>query len=365
MASHFDVLQQFLDEPRGGGGQYLKIEEGEYDIRLLPDENLEYMGQPSRFFTKDVVYWYTVDDERQRKLSPKTFGEQCPLTDLEKEFPDIKTVTRNRKIFQESDTFLFPVLLLKVNPKDPSDFDVVGPRIMQTTYTLAKDIISLINSRDFKTIGENSIADLEEGHNINIIRKGKSLDTKYTVNPWRQPVAFDEAWLDEAPDIMEGLLTAKIGYDELRADLEEFLFGGQFEFAAPEAEEEEEAVAYEEAEEAEAEEAEAEAEAEEPEAEEPVRKVAPVKKMKLVAPAKKTAPGRPAAGAKPKGKGGRPPGSKNKPKTAPKAATKKVVKKAPQRVAPKGVPRKVTSNGAATRTAAKPTAKDRKIPVLK
>ena len=389
MASHFDVLQEFLDEPRGGGGMYLKIEEGEYDVRLLPDENLEYMGKPSRFFTKDIVYWYSVGDERMRKLSPKTFGEPCPLDDLEKEYPDIKTVTGNRKLFQKSDTFLFPVLLLKVNPDDPADFDIVGPRVMQCTYMLAKEIISLINSRDFKAIGDDSIADLDEGHNINIIRKGKQLDTKYTVNPWRKPVAIHEDWLDEMIDIMETLHTAQIGYDELRSDLEDFLFDGEFEFDKEEEEPEEPVIDYEE-EEYEEEEPEEEEEEEEPEppakkrpGRKPAARKAPAKapaKRKPGRPARKAAapsaakrkPGRPpakkaaaaAAAAPAKRKPGRPPREAAAEAPAKKAPAKKAAaKKAPAKRGPKRVA--ASSNGAPKRRPGRPSAKDKELPQLK
>jgi len=218
----FDVLQEFLDEPRGGGLYLSPSKEGEYHIRLLTDPNLTFRGKPQRFFAVEYSYWLGSGKGATKLLNPKTFGDDDPLDEIEKEADaETKAIIGNYKLFRKSENYLFPCVHLK------EDGTPIGFRIFQCSYSCASKIVALINNRDFKDIGPDSIADIDEGHNIRIVRKGLQLDTEYSVTAYRKPSAISDEYFDDVDnnsimDALEKQMGAE-DYDSITDKLWEYL----------------------------------------------------------------------------------------------------------------------------------------------
>jgi len=218
----FDVLQEFLDEPRGGGLYLSPSKEGEYHIRLLTDPNLTFRGKPQRFFAVEYSYWLGSGKGATKLLNPKTFGDDDPLDAIQKEADaETKAIIGNYKLFRKSENYLFPCVHLK------EDGTPIGFRIFQCSYACASKIGALINNRDFKDIGPDSIADIDEGHNIRIVRKGLQLDTEYSVTAYRKPSAISDEYFDDVDnnsimDALEKQMGAE-DYDSITDKLWEYL----------------------------------------------------------------------------------------------------------------------------------------------
>lgn len=219
----YDVIQEFIDEPRGNN-LFLDLKEpGEYFIRLLPDPDLEYRGKPNRFFACEYAYLIGSGETRRKIQSPKTFGGECPFDEIEKEADaDTKKILGNYKLFRKLEQYLFPCLLLKNDPVNNKN-KIVGFRILQTNRVLAVELAKWINNPDYTEIGEDGIADLDEGYDLKIVREGKQLLTKWEVKPARKSSKVPAKWLDEMTSIMDMLEKNALSYEEVEEELLDYL----------------------------------------------------------------------------------------------------------------------------------------------
>lgn len=224
----YDVVQQFLDTPRGND-LYLNLSEpGEYHIRLITEPGLQMMGKNNKFFTVEYAFLIGVGESRKKLMNPKTFGEEDVLIAVEAEADKTeKKILGNWKIFRKIEQYLFPCFLLKVDNKT-RETTVVGFRILQANYKLAKEIAKLINDPEYMEISDDGIADLEDGYNIKIIREGKKLATEWTVRPARDPsdIYDDFEELESTiKDIQETLDKNEITFDECYEEIMDYLEG--------------------------------------------------------------------------------------------------------------------------------------------
>lgn len=220
-----DALAQLGNKVSRGDTSYLdasKVLNPNLHVRLM-------MGHPNMkgipFFFEEG-YWIN----KQRYVSPKTFGEPCPIAEEIEEAealgdPEIDQLLSSR-LFSDKPTIMAPVLALKVDDQ----YNVTGVqgdkvKILQMGKMLFGEMYGVLTGTP--QISPSTILDPKEGYNMILTKSGSGMSTQYTAKIWMRPTEFDPEWFDleGIPDIVE--LTRKKLKPEniLRAAIRNFLYG--------------------------------------------------------------------------------------------------------------------------------------------
>lgn len=186
-------------EKGGGDYSYLKIKDGDNNIRIMPpnDAGIWYIG---------TAYHYEVGPDKETVLCPKKteaeFGgnKPCPICELVSKLyktgdPDDKEMAQD---LASTKRFFLNALDLD----DPA----AGVQILAVGVTVFKQVLSWITHPDY-----GDITDPEAGYNLILTKKGKNRDTEYTTTPRKNPTplsdieGYDEKWLDSCHDLMSML----------------------------------------------------------------------------------------------------------------------------------------------------------------
>lgn len=197
---------------------------------LSPNLHVRLMlGHPNMdgtpFFFEEG-YWIN----KQRYVSPKTFGEPCPIEEEVDEArslgdPAIEELL-NSRLFSDKPTIMAPVLALDVD----NQYNVMGVKddevkILQMGKQLFGGMYGILTSTP--QVPPSVILDPNEGYNMELTKSGSGMQTEYSAKIWMKPTEVDESWyaMENIPDIVE--ITRKKLKPEayLRAVIRNFLYG--------------------------------------------------------------------------------------------------------------------------------------------
>lgn len=189
----------------GSGKQYLSRKDipdnGELDVRVLP-------SGPSlngSFYLKRTRVWIHNPNTGKKYpyLSPRTFGEECPLLDTFDEImkgtdDQLKALANNQKTFDVSNDYIMPVLQLEVGQDNNVTIVDDCVKIYDCTWTHIKKVYGFFTGRHYQK-GEQfplGIFDRVVGHNITLSKVVKSDKTNYDATIWPQPLEMPEQYYD-------------------------------------------------------------------------------------------------------------------------------------------------------------------------
>ena len=197
----------------------------EVDIRILPP----ILSLNGLFYLKRVQIWIN----KKPYISPKTFGEPCPIHDLlnsiNKGDDDDLKVLANSDSFSIAEDYLMPILLLKVNYKNSKveSVEVVDDcvKIFDATWSIVKKLNNLVSHRQFQNGSSLGIFDPKKGHNIIISKEEKSKRVEYDCMAYTQPSEIDPKYLEEIPDIVDDLRKRLLPNNELLNIANNYFYG--------------------------------------------------------------------------------------------------------------------------------------------
>jgi hypothetical protein len=197
----------------------------ETDIRILPPV-AEMNGL---FYFKEIHYWI----KNKKYISRKTFGEPCVIEEeieaaKQLNDPDIQTMLDDYKIFSRKETHLMPILHLNC---EFSKGELVSQRVIGDQVkifqcdpqTVIKQITKIATSRHYQNGTEDGIFDMKEGYNLTLSKTGEKLETKYMVQPFKNPSEVDSKYnkINVVEFCRKGLKSDSV----LRAAIREMLYG--------------------------------------------------------------------------------------------------------------------------------------------
>ena len=231
MALNLEALKDYQDKLKSGsGGDYFglskEMEGKEVVIRLLPPPD----SMKGFYFVEEQGCWLA----RERLVSYRSFGEQCPMMDIVDEIKksrdeDLLKLFHSRE-FSVKTQYYMPVIVLQCeyDSKDKfKNYKVLDDeaKIYGCTKSMISAINRIVTMRDFDH-GENGIMDRKTGHNITIMRTVIGQNTQYTAQPWITPLEIaEEKYYDNVVDVKEHLLSKRLPKGELEAKIREYFYG--------------------------------------------------------------------------------------------------------------------------------------------
>lgn len=199
------------------------------DVRILPPHP-EMNGM---YFQAEEIIWVN----KKPNISPKTFGESCPMTGeltrakLSKD-EDVAYLAESDDVRRRTQ-YLIPVLMINAvyNANDELESEKVESlKILVCGPQLMKEINRIVTHRQYQNGTEDGITDQKKGFNITLNKDGTGMDTKYTAMGWLFPTSVDEKWYKDLPNLVE-MTRKKMKTDKyLMGIISNYLYGS----AAPE-----------------------------------------------------------------------------------------------------------------------------------
>lgn len=180
-----------LKKKGSGGGDFLRLEDGETRVRVL-----QFVSEETGNVEIFAEFKQHVIARKNFYVCPKTYGKPCPICEAADKFWDAgeKDIAKD---INAKDRFFFVVL------HDGKQ------KILEVGSGVAKGITKYFADADYA-----HFTDLQTGHDVKIMKSGSGLDTEYDVIvvPKSTPVKLTAPVKDPALSIK-----AALGYKELQA----------------------------------------------------------------------------------------------------------------------------------------------------
>lgn len=153
----------------GGGGNYLRLEDGVNRVRIVPFHN-EETGKP-QLFVEAFSHFISKGSE----TCLKSVNESCPICNYVKELDAEKTKESKklaRELYQRK-RFYFNVL---------HDGEL---KVLECGNTIAEGLLSFVADEEYGV----AVFDLEDGYDFKIEKSGQGLKTEYLVKIAKEPSA--------------------------------------------------------------------------------------------------------------------------------------------------------------------------------
>lgn len=226
MAVDFAELATFNDGLESTGNlMFQKNLKPETDIRVLPPG-----PGMSFYFCKEILYWIN----GQRYVSPKTFGEWCPIEHEVNEAqklrdPYINQLLADSKSFMMKEEYSMPILELICQYSQGEVIDVRpvgGPKIFKCTRQLLKAINKIALGNKYQNGTDNGFCDLTYGFNITLYKETVNGKVTYDAEAHRYASAIPPEWVTDMPDVVANIEGQLKSNEELTAAIRGYLYGG-------------------------------------------------------------------------------------------------------------------------------------------
>lgn len=190
-----------------GNVNYWTPPDGRSEIRILPPVGKMDAGE---FF---VIVGRHFQQKQYCPSMTLASGDACPICEVNQILYSSGDIEEAKK-FRASRAFWINIIVRGQENK--------GPQVYTPGVTVFSNIVAIIKDPDY-----GDITDLESGFDIKIDRKGKGMETEYSVYPAREPtpLAVDKhgdadyetiaKWVEDAPDIKTEITGKLLPYDEL------------------------------------------------------------------------------------------------------------------------------------------------------
>lgn len=209
---NMDAMKEKLNSEnnsRGYNAEYDSLQAGKNVRRVLWPK-----GESDSFYSEGYLHFGLGDNGKTVVTCPKTFNskEKCPICEYVEELQ--KSKNKDDKKLANDIKAKRRIFINVINRDDDED---ETPKVLPIGVTILKGLLETICDADY-----GDITDYEDGRDVTITRKGKGLQTEYTVLPKpNASVASDTKTLEELEDEMADLdkLFVKKSYEELEAIL--------------------------------------------------------------------------------------------------------------------------------------------------
>lgn len=207
-----DAMKEKLNSEnssRGYNAEYDSLQAGKNVRRVLWPK-----GDSDSFYSEGYLHFGLGDNGKTVVTCPKTFNskEKCPICEYVEGLQ--KSKNKDDKKLADDIKAKRRIFINVINRDDDED---ETPKVLPIGVTILKGLLETICDADY-----GDITDYEDGRDVTITRKGKGLQTEYTVLPKpNASVASDTKTLEELEDEMADLdkLFMKKSYEELEAIL--------------------------------------------------------------------------------------------------------------------------------------------------
>ena len=192
---NMDAMKEKLNSEnnsRGYNAEYDSLQAGKNVRRVLWPK-----GDSDSFYSEGYLHFGLGDNGKTVVTCPKTFNskEKCPICEYVEELQ--KSKNKDDKKLANDIKAKRRIFINVINRDDDED---ETPKVLPIGVTILKGLLETICDADY-----GDITDYEDGRDVTITRKGKGLQTEYTVLPKpNASVASDTKTLEELEAILNG-----------------------------------------------------------------------------------------------------------------------------------------------------------------
>lgn len=198
------------------------------DLRIMPP----LRSLNGNFYLLATTVWMN----NRPYLSPRTFGEACPILDFidaakkDGTNQDVLSLIGSDK-FSVNEDVIMPILLLNVKYDGPevSKVEVIDDevKIFDCTTKLAAELTGYVSSRHYQKGADHplGIFDPKVGHIITVSKTVKENNTSYTSQIFPLPTELPEKYYEDVPDVVAKTREKLYSNAYLEGAVANFFFG--------------------------------------------------------------------------------------------------------------------------------------------